>query len=56
MQMTYMCPPIVFELFKRMPLISFATAWNSVDDRNYNQNQKSFLKELKSDLLAGLDV
>ncbi len=41
---------------KRMPLISFATAWNSVDDRKYIQNQKLFLKEFRSDLLAGLDV
>jgi hypothetical protein len=49
-------PPHRIELFKRMPFISFATAWNSVDDRKYNRNQKSFLKELKSDLLAGLDV
>jgi hypothetical protein len=49
-------PPHRIELFKRMPLISFATAWNSIDDRKYNQNQKLFLKELRSDLLAGLDV
>jgi hypothetical protein len=33
-----------------------ASAWNSIDDRKYNQNQKLFLKELRSDLLAGLDV
>ena len=38
-------PPHRIELFKRMPLISFATAWNSVDDHKYNQNQKSFLKK-----------
>ncbi len=49
-------PPHRIELFKRMPLISFATAWNSVDDRKYIQNQKLFLKELRSDFLAGLDV
>ena len=49
-------PPHRIELFKRMPLISFATAWNSIDDRKYNQNQKLFLKELRSDLLAGLNV
>jgi hypothetical protein len=49
-------PPHRIELYKRMPLISYATAWNSVDDRKYNQSQKMFLKELKSDLLAGLEV
>ncbi len=47
-------PPHGIELFKRMPLISFATAWNSVDDRKYIQSQKLILKELKSDLLAGI--
>jgi hypothetical protein len=49
-------PPHRIELYKRMPLISFATAWNSVDDRKYNQSQKMFLNLLKSDLLAGLEV
>ncbi len=40
------------ELYKRMPLISIATAWNTID--KYNPRQKMFLKEMKADLLAGL--
>jgi hypothetical protein len=39
------------ELNKRMTIISFATAWNTVNDRKYNPWQKIFLKELKIDLL-----
>ncbi len=52
----YICSPHRIELYKRMPLVSFATAWNSFDDRKYNPRQNAFLNELKTDLLAGLDV
>jgi hypothetical protein len=48
--------PHRIEFFKRMPLISFATAWNSIDDRKLNPSQKVFLKQMKSDLLAGITV
>jgi hypothetical protein len=47
-------PPHRIELYKRMPLIAFATAWKTVDDRKYNPRQNMYLKELKVDLLAGL--
>jgi hypothetical protein len=47
-------PPHRIELYKRMPLIAFASAWNEADDKKYNQCQKIFLKEFKADLLAGL--
>ncbi len=49
-------PPHRIELFKRMPLISFPTAWNSLDDRKYNPRQKAFLKQIKSELLNGLNT
>ena len=39
--------PHRIELFKRMPLISFATAWNSIDDHKLNPSQNVFLKQLK---------
>jgi hypothetical protein len=48
--------PHRIELFKRMPLISFANAWNSIDVRKHNPSQKVFLKQLKSELLAGIVV
>ena len=49
-------PPHRIELFKRMPLIAFPTVWNMQDDRKYNPCHKAFLKQIKSDLLAGLNV
>ncbi len=48
--------PHRIEFFKRMPLVSFATAWNSIDERKNNPNQKVFLTQMKSDILAGLVV
>jgi hypothetical protein len=48
--------PHRIELFKRMPLISFANAWNSIDARKHNPSQKVFLKQLKNELLAGIVV
>jgi hypothetical protein len=47
-------PPHRIELFKRMPLIAFPTVWNMQDDRKYNPCHKAFLKQIKSDFLAGL--
>jgi hypothetical protein len=54
--MIFMCCPIVLKFFKRMPLISFATAWNSIDERKQSPNQKVFLNQMKSDILAGIVV
>ncbi len=34
--------PHRIELYKKRPLVSFATAWNSIDDRKYNPRQKTF--------------
>jgi hypothetical protein len=48
--------PHPIELFKRTPLISFATTWNSIDERKNNLNQKVFLTQMKSDILAGIVV
>ena len=48
--------PHRIELFKRMPLISFANAWNSIDARKHNPSQKVFVKQLKNELLAGIAV
>jgi hypothetical protein len=42
MQTTYMFPLIVLNCIKKRPLVSFATAWNSIDDRKYNPRQKTF--------------
>jgi hypothetical protein len=47
-------PPHRIELYRRMPLIAFAFAWNEADDRKYNQCQRIFLKEFKAELLNGL--
>ena len=40
---------------KRMPLVSFPSAWNTIDNRKFNPRQSVFLKELKAELLAGLE-
>jgi hypothetical protein len=48
--------PHRIELFKRMPLISFANTWNSIDARKHNPSQKVFVKQLKNELLAGIAV
>jgi hypothetical protein len=42
LRMIYMFPLHRIELYKRMPLVSFATAWNSIVDYMYNPRQKAF--------------
>jgi hypothetical protein len=37
-------PPHRIELYRRMPSIAFALAWNEADDRKYNRCQKIFLR------------
>jgi len=48
-------PPHRIDLNKRMPLVSFPSAWNTIDNRKFNPRQSVFLKELKAELLAGLE-
>jgi len=43
------------ELVKRLPLVSFPTAWNSEDEDKLNPVQHIYLKKLKLSLLNNLD-
>jgi len=47
-------PPHRIELVKKLPLVSFPTAWNSEGIEKFNPVQRIYLKSVKSSLLSGL--
>ena len=47
-------PPHRIELVKKLPLVSFPTAWNSEGIEKFNHVQHIYLKILKKSLLASL--
>jgi len=43
-------PPLNIELFRKIPLYSFAAEWNNLGDSSFQPNQITFAIELKNRL------
>lgn len=51
----YYVPAVKLELFRKIPIYAFATAWNNLGDIKLQHNRFTFQTALKELLFVGLD-